>query len=108
MGLHLAHMLSWRGTRRLLWAVLLLLSITISIRHPYLLPSFLSMLQHVRTECHPMKSYASSEAPFTREEFEDFIQAHDEEIKRRAAAIRAGDLAHIKPAPQELGSPHKK
>ena len=63
--------------------MLLLLSITISIRHPYLLSSFLSMLQHVRTECHPMKSYASSEALFTWEDFEDFIRAHDEEIKRQ-------------------------
>jgi hypothetical protein len=108
MVLHLAHMLSWRGTRRLLWAVLLLLSITVSIRHPYLLSSFLSMLQHVRTECHPLKSHASSEALFTREDFENLIRAHDEEIKRRAAAIRAGGLAHNKPAPQELGSRHKK
>jgi hypothetical protein len=108
MVLHLAHMLSGRGMRRLLWAVLLLLAITVSIRHPFLLFSFLSMLQHVRTGCHPLKSCASSEALFTREDFENFIRAHDEEIKRRAAAIRAGDLAHKKPAPQELGSPHKK
>src|SRR5215203_3633668 len=35
MILHLAHMLSRRGMRRLLWAVLLLLPITIAIRHPY-------------------------------------------------------------------------
>ncbi len=63
--------------------MLLLLSITISIRHPYLLSSLLSMLQHVRTECHPMKSYASSEVLFTWEDFEDFIRAHDEEIKRQ-------------------------
>jgi hypothetical protein len=27
---------------------------------------------------------------FTQEDFEDFIQAHREEIERRAAAIRAG------------------
>src|SRR5215210_6615588 len=55
MILHLAHMLSWRGMRRLLWALLLLVAITIAIRHPYLLSSFLSRLSHLRTGCHPMK-----------------------------------------------------
>ena len=43
-----------------------------------------------------MKPYASSEALFTWEDFENLIRTHDGEIKRRAAAIRAGDLAHDK------------
>src|SRR5918995_3335096 len=62
---HLAHMLSGRGMRRLLWAVPLLLP-TIVIRHPY--APFL-LFQWVVTSAHMihlMKSHAPSEGRLCR------------------------------------------
>ena len=58
---HLADMLSGRGMRRLLWAVPLLLPITIAIRHPY--APFL-LFQWVVTPAHMMPP---NEAPRTFE-----------------------------------------
>src|ERR687894_2829046 len=65
MILHLAHMLSGRGMRRLLWAVPLLLP-TVVIRHPS--APFL-LFQRVVTSAHMihlMKSHAPSEGRLCR------------------------------------------
>jgi hypothetical protein len=54
---------------------------------PFLLPQYVATPTYRMPPNEVLRIFRGS---ITKEDFEVFIQAHDEEIKRHAAAIRAG------------------